>query len=272
MSNSGPSASPLMTRYVVQSSDVLDHLVIDVKEEGSDKVLWFKERFLDDEEIVERLVHKESGLIRWTMHRPRSGWYIRIRSPTFPPGVYIPLTPAPPAGAHPPGSLLFSSRTNAFIPNTPSLMHSYPPPPTSPPGQENGRILIETITQFVLTPHQLDGNKSEELSFFHKALNTIRKNSAGPDYSFTLRRIAPISTTSQAPPPTTTVTSEAPSPLVTFTDRTPTMTVHAITGLLIVSQFEEQMLGIESSFWIAVALTYLEFLQEKESYLAALSD
>jgi len=35
---------------------------------------------------------------------------------------------------------------------------------------------------------------------------------------------------------------------------------------------EESYLGVDTSFWIAVALTYLEFLEEREGFLAALSD
>jgi len=30
------------------------------------------------------------------------------------------------------------------------------------------------------------------------------------------------------------------------------------------NQVEERTLGVETSFWIAVALTYLEFLEERE--------
>ncbi|KAJ7055641.1 hypothetical protein C8F01DRAFT_455295 [Mycena amicta] len=305
--SAGPSTPP-MSRYVVQSSDVLEDLIINVKEEGSDKVLWFKERFLEDEEIIEHLVHKESGRIRWTMHRPRSGWYIRIRAPTFPPGAYIPLIPPPPNSDQPPGSLLFSSRTNAVIPSSripppletrasTSSVHSYPPTPPPAPtlvvhpptpadvqahlnqSQQRQRPPPQVITQFVLAPYQIDGGlKPEEMSFFQRALSAIRKNSAGPSYSFTLGRVEPVSPPPlpTLPPSSPSTTALAPTPaiphLITFTDRTPAMTVHAITGLLEVSQAEEQMLGVESSFWVAVALTYLEFLQEKESYLAALSD
>ncbi|KAF8152688.1 hypothetical protein K438DRAFT_1864302 [Mycena galopus ATCC 62051] len=58
------------------------------------------ECFLEDEEIIEHLVHNETRRIHWTMHRPRNGWYIRIRSPAFPPGsrtnVPIQYTSVPP--------------------------------------------------------------------------------------------------------------------------------------------------------------------------------
>jgi len=64
----------------------------------------------------------------------------------------------------------------------------------------------------------------------------------------------------------------APRTLLTFTDHTPTLTYNTITGLIVLDEPELRRLGVETSFWIAVALTYLEFLQEKESYLAAMSD
>jgi len=50
------------------------------------------------------------------------------------------------------------------------------------------------------------------------------------------------------------------------------MTVGSLTGLIEVNQQEEQLLGIDTSFWIAVALTYLDFWESRASYLAALED
>jgi len=61
-------------------------------------------------------------------------------------------------------------------------------------------------------------------------------------------------------------------PLLVFHDRTPFLTVRSLTGLIDIDDPEEQLLGIDTSFWIAIVLTYLEFLEERESYLAALSD
>jgi len=45
-----------------------------------------------------------------------------------------------------------------------------------------------------------------------------------------------------------------------------------LTGLIEIDTKEERSLGVETSFWIAMALSYLEFLEERESYLAAISD
>jgi hypothetical protein len=42
------------------------------------------------------------------------------------------------------------------------------------------------------------------------------------------------------------------------------LTVGSVTGLLEIDRAEERMLGVDTSFWIAVALTYLEFLEERE--------
>ena len=67
--------------------------------------------------------------------------------------------------------------------------------------------------------------------------------------------------------------------------------MRSLTGLIELNQVEERTLGVDTSFWIAIALTYLEFLEEREvnrslecfqvpsltivssqSYLAATSD
>ncbi|OAX31839.1 hypothetical protein K503DRAFT_805734 [Rhizopogon vinicolor AM-OR11-026] len=43
-------------------------------------------------------------------------------------------------------------------------------------------------------------------------------------------------------------------------------------GALEIETIEERMLGADTSFWIAVALAYWEFLEDREGYLAAVSD
>lgn len=49
-----------------------------------------------------------------------------------------------------------------------------------------------------------------------------------------------------------------------FHDATPVMTAQSTTGLLEINRAEERMLGVDTSFWVAVCLTYLEFLEDKE--------
>ncbi|KAL1738512.1 hypothetical protein HDZ31DRAFT_69915 [Schizophyllum fasciatum] len=48
--------------------------------------------------------------------------------------------------------------------------------------------------------------------------------------------------------------------------------VRRVTGTIEIDREEERFLGIETSFWVAVALTYLDFLEDRESYIAAASD
>lgn len=54
------------------------------------------------------------------------------------------------------------------------------------------------------------------------------------------------------------------TPLLVFHDRTPVLTVRSLTGLIEIDRAEERLIGVSTSFWIAVALTYLEFLEERE--------
>lgn len=49
-----------------------------------------------------------------------------------------------------------------------------------------------------------------------------------------------------------------------FHDQTPVLTVRSLSGLLEIEKAEEEYLGVDTSFWIAVALTYLEFLEDRE--------
>ncbi|KAF8532722.1 hypothetical protein JB92DRAFT_3138266 [Gautieria morchelliformis] len=57
-------------------------------------------------------------------------------------------------------------------------------------------------------------------------------------------------------------------PLLTFTDRTPTFSVLTMALLEINKEIEHQ-LDVDPGFWVAVALGYLEFLTERDSYLTA---
>ncbi|TFK37521.1 hypothetical protein BDQ12DRAFT_143606 [Crucibulum laeve] len=326
-SQAGPSNSGV-SRFLVQTSDVLQDMRVNVSEENSDKVIWYKERFLGDNEIIENVVHSPTNTICWTIHRPKRGWYIRIRSPAFPPGAFILLTPVPQTSPyHTDGSLGFGSRTNIFTPSTPAdelpsftlqsddstaTVHSYPPtpppavvvvhPPTPAAFPEDepqqprkqlrkSRPPPTQITQFILSPYSTQPQVLQpSASFFSRALSVLKSHAPSHTSSFTLSRI-PSSTPSFPPPPyaaqslsnlaagavqsTTSLTPEAPPlppPLLVFHDRTPVLTIRSVTGMIEIDKAEERLLGVDTSFWIAMALTYLEFLEERESYLAALGD
>ncbi|KAF8438518.1 hypothetical protein L210DRAFT_3544258 [Boletus edulis BED1] len=318
--------NPNLTRYVVQSSDVISDLRVNVFEENSTRVLWYKERFLSDQEIVEHIVHNQTSTICWIIHRPKQGWYIRIRSPTFPPGVFISLLPVPRCSPNfTDAALSFSCRTNVY-PSPPTsvaadnhksstdslasdstAVHSYPPTPPSVPvvttapspppidakldaiisvaakiSKSTPKVIPTRITQFLLAPHSsphVSGPQpGEQRSLFTRALSLFQNNRPSHSTSFTLCALdkpgytQQVAGSSQPRQRLSQLIPKIPTPLLTFHDRTPILTVGSFTGLLEIERAEERILGVDTSFWIAVALTYLEFLEERESYLAALTD
>ena len=71
----------------------------------------------------------------WEIHRPLRGWYIRLRSPSFPRNIFVPLIPVPPSSPyHSPGSLKFSCRTSAIDSSTTLASASQSSPSPCPPG------------------------------------------------------------------------------------------------------------------------------------------
>ncbi|THV02620.1 hypothetical protein K435DRAFT_338796 [Dendrothele bispora CBS 962.96] len=338
---SDSSNSSRYSRFVVQSNDVLqEDARINVMKENSEEVIWYKERYLEEKEIVEHIIHSSTRTICWTVHRPLRGWYIRLRAPDFPPGVFIPLAPVPTRSPHyAEAALSFHSRTSLpcqslppdesttyFVSPRPptvtrsssSSLHSYPPTPPAAPAlilqppsptteTESGKPPVPqrrqqspkpTITEFVLTPY---ADPVPNKSLFSRVMNAFRDYDKMNYYSFTLSRVAvqsppppysssppsspdqtirPLSipssssssTASNAQATLSTPTSMKCLPLLTFHDRTSTFTIRSLSGLLEIDQEEEQILGIDTSFWVAVALTYLDFLSDRGSYLAVLGD
>ncbi|EGO02885.1 hypothetical protein SERLA73DRAFT_176330 [Serpula lacrymans var. lacrymans S7.3] len=321
--------NPNLSRYVVQSSDVLSDLRVNVLAENSDKVIWYKERFLFDAEIIEHVVHNETSTICWTIHRPKRGWYIRIRAPSFPPGVYISLIPVPRSSPnYADGALSFACRTSAPAlyayqspPSTSksstdtshtrtsdaTAVHSYPPTPPSvpivisPPSPKSinaklGELSEEPlsrqkhrrqpthISHFLFAPHSSPHvprpENGEQTSYITRAISLFKNHRPSHSSSFTL---CPLSKLSAPQPNMVGASSQArhhrlsqlvpptPTPLLAFHDRTPILTVRSVTGLLEIDRAEERVMGVDTSFWVATALTYLEFLEERD-YLAAMND
>jgi len=151
------------------------------------------------------------------------------------------------------------------------VAHSYPPTPTAsssvpsspriPPSKLEGSGRIgrkrqTRISPFLLAPnsHTHVPQPDQQPSFFGRVLSTFRNHAPSHSLSFTLSPILP--TPPQSPP--------TPTPLLTFHDRTPVLTVRSVTGLLELDERVERDLGVAQSFWIAVALTYLDFLEDRE--------
>ncbi|KAI9061832.1 hypothetical protein FKP32DRAFT_1594033 [Trametes sanguinea] len=301
---------------------------VNVRPEGSETVLWYKERFLSDDEILEHIVDNETSTLLWTIHRPKRGWYIRVRSPSFPPGVFISLLPLPQTSPYyAEAALSFACRTN--LPPSPSFpvleirpslltndsevtltngsrdsVHSYPPtppagpavviqppsprsvhakldsvslsPPTQPrrlPSNPRRQTVQSAVTHFVLTPHAHEPpSATQAASLLTRLMSVIKSNAPSHSYSFTLSPIpsAPLPQPSSVDVIGTNMASGAganpltPRPLLTFHDRTPVWTARCNSGVIEMDERQVRVLGVEPAFYVAVALTYLEFLQERE--------
>ncbi|KAF8496611.1 hypothetical protein JB92DRAFT_2989953 [Gautieria morchelliformis] len=235
------------------------------------------DRVMMQDEIVESMDSATSSL-RWSIH---------FRSPSFPPGTFIPLIPPAPKPApasvtvgtiptirapeHLDGTLAFSVGTSRPTPEKASPgevrinvnMYSYPPTPP---------------TLSVPSPHEIKAK-----------LHEIMPQSPTTDTHFVFYPSLPLptSTTLSPAPLHHTVASYSIDgiiyarallaqvgnmavPLLTFTNCMPTFSVLTTRLLEINKGIERQrQLGVAPGVWVAVALAYLEFLTERDSYLAA---
>ena len=210
------------------------------------------------------------------------------------------IYPSAPASAAAEGN---KSSTDSLASDS-TAVHSYPPTPPaapavltppSPPSIEAKLDRIESvstripkkvpkviptkITQFILAPHSsphVPGPEpGEQRSLFARALSLFQNNKPSHSVSFTLCALDRPGSVPQVAGPSSQpqqifsqLIPKMPSPLMTFHDRTPILTVGSVTGLLEIDRAEERILGVDTSFWIAVSLTYLEFLEEREVRLA----
>lgn len=273
--------------------------------------------------ITDYLQDNETSTILWTIHRPKRGWYIRLRAPSFPPGVFIPLSGVPRSSPyHTDAALTFACRTGALPRDRNSVgtnasassskqsvdsdvtltdrdrdgqkEHSYPPTPTassptvhpvslhgiearlsklpqasSPTHRPPSQLITGGVTHFLITPHSTVHvpAHAESTSFITRLVSTLKSHSPAPSYSFTISPISPplpSNTPENAHIPVTT-----PIPLLSFHDRTPVWTARSMTGIIEVNNALVRSLGVEPSFYIACALTYLEFLSEREVSIAS---
>ncbi|KAF8588088.1 hypothetical protein K439DRAFT_1613840 [Ramaria rubella] len=286
-----PLAKAHLAQYTIKSSDALAEMRVNVLEEGTDNVRWYKERTMTEDEIVESVVDSTTSSLRWSIHRPKRGWYLRLRSPVFPVGTFIPLIPPTPPPAdtkpvirvvapEPEGALTFAVRTAPVAPEKASPgevridigVHSYPPTPpaaTSPsssqtvsvpsPHEINAKlsaITTSTVTRFILYP-SIPITTPAATS---PSSSPIALFSRALSY-FTLPSLPIRSTTSFMLAPAS--SDDVIIPLLTFTERTSTFSVNT-TGLLEINKGMERQMGVEPAFWIAVALAYLDFLTERD--------
>ena len=115
------------------------------------------------------------------------------------------------------------------------------------------------------------------MSIFTRLMAVIKNNAPAHSYSFTLAPIPgpplPLAAATATPPTLGSPTEQAgqacvnpltPTPLLTFHDRTPVWTARCSSGLIEMDEGQCRVLGVEPAFYVAVALTYLEFLEDRE--------
>jgi len=260
---------PILSEYNVSSNDVLSNeFRVNVTCTRTGRVLWYQDRQLGEQEILEG-VYDDRASLRWVIHRPTRGWYLRIRSPAFPPGAFITLSPPTvdtrQAGS---GSLEFGCRTNPWPPpNNPAPTieppgrtstsstaseHSYPPSVSNSPSSSTHTLISppqSQITRFVLKPSSQDPTGS----ILWRAIARFRQTSSFTVFPF------------EAQNP---LLDEENSKLLTFTENSPSRLSNS-SGVIVINESLAAMLGVDKSFWITVALAYWEFLNERESYLAS---
>ncbi|KDN47950.1 hypothetical protein K437DRAFT_273538 [Tilletiaria anomala UBC 951] len=73
--------------------------------------VFFRERVLDEEEILENLIDARTGHVYWTSHRPRRGWYMFLSSPALPLKTTIRLRPTQSSQSSPSTQLVLSVRS-----------------------------------------------------------------------------------------------------------------------------------------------------------------
>lgn len=160
----------------------------------------------------------------------------------------------------------------------------------SPIGKPLSPPLPSEIRKFLLAPHSHPRvPQPENTSIIAKALSVFKNSTPSHSLSFTLCPVPSLDALSNltSPQPSSAHDSEsateavhskrhtiiakindlvppAPPALLIFHDRTPVWNFHSTTGLVEIDIEMEREMGIERSFWVTVALTYMEFLTERE--------
>jgi len=264
---------PITSEYNVSSNDVLsEELRVNVTCIRTGRVLWYQDRQLGENEILEGIYDTRASL-QWVVHRPTRGWYIRIRSPAFPPGSFISLSPPVSDSMRASvGWLEFSCRTNSLPPvvnpdpapreqlesdktNT-GGDHSYPPSASNSPSSSTHTLVPlpqSQITRFALKPSA----ESSGSSLLWRTISRFRHTT-----SFVLLPTEGNINVSE------TEDVFHSNELISFREHSRSSFATA-AGVITLNETLALQLGVEKSFWVAVALAYWEFLNERESYLAS---
>jgi len=124
------------------------------------------------------------------------------------------------------------------------------------------------LTRFIVKPTNVTMTAPSRLSFLPAALT---RSIFGVGKSFTIQashESHPLTSSSS-----TLHSQLAPNiPVLTFHDATPLIGTHSTSGTIELDHGVARALGVDPSWWIAIALAYIEFLDDRDGYQAAAND
>lgn len=192
---------------------------------------------------------------------------------------YPPTPPANPMPMNPPSPNTVREKLDQLSPLSSPHIHRPPPTPAS------------RLTHFILAPHSSPHvAKPASGGLFARALASVLNHKPSHATSFTICPVPSVDMytppidivpthSSDAPPlngpsldchahrlsrAISEVVPHSPPPLVTYHDQTPTWTFGSSVGLLEIDRVLEAELGLSRGFVLAISLSYLEYLTERE--------
>jgi len=203
-------------------------------------ILWTKNRGLLGNEIVETVKDRDRRPV-FTIHKPTRGWYLVIRSPNWSDKAFVSLRPST---LHSPSHLKFALKTD---------VHTQPKPTTDGPSQPTlSRNPSNASSSFLIQPHlPSHAHRKSSNSFSLSSFTSLFVN-RGKTFSITWE-------------------NEADAEVIRFEDDTG-MLATATSGNLFMDEELISSIAVDRSFWICVALAYIEFAEDSEAYKAASED
>ncbi|KAM0751986.1 hypothetical protein T439DRAFT_324083 [Meredithblackwellia eburnea MCA 4105] len=287
-------------KYQLSASEALEGggQSVQVKDETG-RVVWTRRRNLVEDEIVST-VFDSSQMPRWSIHRPTTGWYLVLRSPSLPPGSFVSLKPSTKESPehftfHIRSVLNFPSdreeaaRSSANSKRTSTRIDVPPPALSVPDGVEDPlsagsqadllasstgsndsssptKADSSTSAPSELSPPLREPSKSHFLLSPHLPAHTHRQSSSPFSISRFTSLFADRGTTFSC-----TWLDERDAEVLRYEDA-PGLFSLATHGSLYLNVDLINMTGMEPSFWVAIACAYLEFLEEREAWEAANKD
>lgn len=184
------------------------------------------------------------------------------------------------------------SLTPTLTESSENTAHSYPPTPPFSPSEEaasKSPSLVphasSEVRQFILAPHSSPHvPQQESSSFLSRAFAAFKNHKPSHSLSFTLcplprnETVDSQTNASEQPasphchsPSLSAIVPPSPEPILTFHDRTPLWTLGSSTGLMEIDTALERETGVDRSFWVCIALAYMEFLTEREASILCFS-